>query len=113
MRKIGKTQLTEGLNTNDGGAKTTAIQIDECDEVVVMTFANTGDNNTEVLECYGAGMLEDGSASAYFLIPSSTISQLSFVRIDVRDFAFFEVRVKTPEGGLSTTDVLVNPYIII
>ena len=112
MRQIGKPQLTVGLDTNDNTKKTVAIQVDQCDEAVIATFKNTGTHDTEVVEVWGALIKEDGTESDYFLIPGSDIVGLKCVTIDIKEYAFIYVKVKTAEGGTSTTDVLINPYII-
>ncbi len=109
MREVYNQKQTT-LDTNDTDSKTTSLEIESCSEFTFFVFAITGDHAVHIIEAFGAGIKEDDSASDFILIAGSDLIGLGCKTIDVKEFSFIELRVTTPEGLVSTSSILANPY---
>lgn len=109
MREVYNQKQTT-LNTNDTGSKTTSLEVESCSDFTFFVFAVTGEHVNHIIEVYGAGKNEDGKLSDFVLIASSGLTGVGCKTIDIKEFSFIQLRVTTPEGVDSSSNILANPY---
>ena len=98
------------LDTNDNGAKTTELDVSICDKITVFINNKTGDTSTCVVELQVAGALENGNSNWYMTLPDSALTGEDCKTFDISGICWVRMIVTTPEGGTSTSNVLINRF---
>ena len=109
MREIYNQAEDLSFNTNDANAETPQREVISCDKMTYFIFDKEGDHANHVLHALGAALKVDGTSSDFIVIPNSELNGLGFKTLDVSDFAFIKIAVKTPEGALSVIEGFINP----